>query len=140
MGWSAAFYRANGAVIRSGGGIPWNYKPSALILGRHLSSGRARPARRGRGAQEVLAHPVVAFHRELHFCKCFWPNTSVFIQSQQLRPPSLKLLAFVRTRHIRPRLSCEKGSSTLQSCNVEPSRCHNEDMKARAYRNKSESN
>src|ERR1700688_1782234 len=28
------FYRANGAVIRGGGGLPWNYTPSALILVR----------------------------------------------------------------------------------------------------------
>jgi hypothetical protein len=58
----------------------------------------------------------------------------------KLTPPLLKLLPFVRTRNIRPRLSRGKSNSTLQSCNVEPSRCHNEDMKARAYRNKSESN
>src|SRR5260370_14797235 len=28
------FYRANGAVIRGGGGLPWNYTASALILVR----------------------------------------------------------------------------------------------------------
>src|SRR6266446_5642469 len=28
------FYRTNGAVIRGGGGLPWNYTPSALILVR----------------------------------------------------------------------------------------------------------
>jgi hypothetical protein len=62
-----------------------------------------------------------------------------FIENQQLTLPLLKLLPFVRTRHIRLRLSYGKGNSTLQGCNVEPSRCHNEGMKARAYRNKSES-
>src|SRR5216684_9245142 len=28
------FYRANGAVIRGGGGVPWNYTPSASRVGR----------------------------------------------------------------------------------------------------------
>ena len=68
------------------------------------------------------------------------PLCSQFRQNQELTPPLLKPLPFVRTRHIRPRLSCGKSNSALQSCNVEPSRCHNGDMKARAYRNKSESN
>src|SRR6266404_9100317 len=53
-----------------------------------------------------------------------------FIENRQLTLPLLKLLPFVRTRHIRLRLSCGKGNSTLQGCNVEPSRCHNEGMKA----------
>ncbi len=30
------FYRANGAVIRGGGDLPWNYTPSALILVRQV--------------------------------------------------------------------------------------------------------
>src|SRR6266852_3534719 len=41
------FYRANGAVIRGGGGLPWNYTPSALILVRQsfIWSGSTRAAR-----------------------------------------------------------------------------------------------
>jgi len=30
------FYRASWAVIRGGGGVPWNYTPSALILVRQF--------------------------------------------------------------------------------------------------------
>jgi len=60
-----------------------------------------------------------------------------FIENRQLTLPLLKLLPFVRTRHIRLRLSCGKGNQLFRVVNVEPSRCHNEGMKARAYRNKS---
>src|ERR1700676_1323869 len=80
------FYRANGAVIRGGGGLPWNYTPSALILVRQSFIGRARPARRGRGAQEVLAHTAAALHCQrtrqvdwhgsLRRFTFSWPSTS----------------------------------------------------------------
>src|SRR6266436_6592734 len=41
------FYRTNGAVIRGGGGLPWNYTPSALILVRQsfIWSGSTHAAR-----------------------------------------------------------------------------------------------
>jgi len=39
------FYRANGAVIRGGGGLPWNYTPFGIDLGKtvfHLVGPRPR--------------------------------------------------------------------------------------------------
>lgn len=66
-------------------------------------------------------------------CKCFHTEPTGYA-------PFVETVAFVRTRHIPLRLTRRKGNSTLRICNAEPSRCHNEDMKAGAYRNKSENN
>src|SRR5690349_12557949 len=65
-------------------------------------------------------------------CKCFPTEPAAYAAFVETVP-------FVRTQQIGLRLSRGKGNSTLQGCNVEPSRCHNEDMRARAGRNKSES-